>query len=107
MQRNRGFQLPERALEQVSMIQIFDSELNQVIMIGLREWKHQAMYEHLMEYPLNILWLKMNISCLKFTLSYLKELDPLILYAWNGLGFDYPYLFNRLKNLGLGTDILS
>lgn len=107
MQRNRGFPVPERALEQVSMIQIFDSVLNQVIMIGTREWKHQAKYEHLMEYPVKYIVAKDELNLFEIYLKLFKELDPLILYAWNGLGFDYPYLFNRMKNLGLDTDELS
>lgn len=107
MQRNRGFPVPERALEQVSMIQIFDSELNQVIMIGTREWKHQDQYEHLMEYPVKYIVAKDEYQLFEIYSKLFKELDPLILYAWNGLGFDYPYLFNRIKNLGLDTDILS
>ena len=107
MQRNKGFPVPDKALEQVSMIQIFDSELNQVIMIGLREWKHQTMYEHLMEYPVKYIVAKDELNLFEIYLKLFKELDPLILYAWNGLGFDYPYLFNRMKNLGLNTDDLS
>lgn len=107
MQRNKGFPEPDKALEQVSMIQIFDSELKQVIMIGSREWKHQAMYERLMEYPVKYIVAKDELNLFEIYLKLFKELDPLILYAWNGLGFDYPYLFNRMKNLGLDTDGLS
>lgn len=33
--------------------------------------------------------------------------DPLIVYAWNGNRFDFPYLFNRFKNLGLDVNKLS
>lgn len=107
MQRNKGFPVPNKALERVSMIQIFDSKLDQVIMIGTREWKHQALYEHLMEYPVKYIVAKDEYQLFEIYSKLFKELDPLILYAWNGLGFDYPYLFNRLKNLGLDTNLLS
>lgn len=28
-------------------------------------------------------------------------------HSWHGNGFDYPHIYNRMKNLGMNTDELS
>jgi DNA polymerase elongation subunit (family B) len=100
-----GFPVPDKALEPISMIQIFDSELNQVIMLGLRDWKHQDEYN--LEY--NVKYIKANdeVHLITLYLELFKKLNPLILYAWNGNAFDFPYIYNRMKNLGFDTNALS
>ena len=40
-------------------------------------------------------------------LKIFKVMNPLIIYAWNGEGFDFPYLYYRLKKLGLDPNGLS
>lgn len=100
-----GFPVPEKALEPISLIQIFDSELDTVIMIGLREWKHKENYK--LDYNCKYITCKDEYELIETFLKLFQKLDPLILYAWNGLGFDYPYIYNRLKNLGIDTNRLS
>lgn len=107
MQRNKGFPAPEKAQEQVSMIQIFDSELKEVIMIGTRKWVHKSDYEALMEYPVKYINAEAELKLFEIYTHLFKSLDPLIVYAWNGLGFDFPYLFNRMENLGLNPNDMS
>lgn len=107
MQRNKGFPKPDLALEEISMFQIFDSETNQVIMLATREWKHQKDYEHLMEYPVKYIVAESEIKMIELYIQIFKKLNPLIIYAWNGLGFDYPYIFNRMKRLGMDTNQIS
>ena len=34
-----------------------------------------------------------------------NKLNPLLILAWNGNGFDYPYIVNRLKNLGFSESL--
>lgn len=107
MQRNKGFPQPNLALEEVSMIQIFDSELDQVIMIGLKEWKHREDYEHLMEYPLKYIVADNEIHLFEIYNNLFSKLNPLVIYAWNGDSFDFPYLHNRMKNLGIDQNAMS
>lgn len=107
MERNSGFPVPEKALEPVSMFQIYDSELNQVIMIGVKDWKHKDTYLAKMKYPCKFITATDEYHLFEIYLKLFKELDPLILQAWNGSGFDFPYLRNRMKNLGLDVNRLS
>lgn len=44
---------------------------------------------------------------LKAFVNFIKVKDFDLFFAWNGDDFDYPYLFNRLKNLGLKVEDLS
>jgi len=100
-----GFPVPEKAAEPISLIQIFDSETDAVIMLGVREWKHQNSYDF--EYPVKYIKCDDEIHLIETYLKLFQAMNPLIIYAWNGLGFDYPYIYNRLKNLGMDTNKLS
>jgi len=40
-------------------------------------------------------------------IKFIKVKDFDLIFAWNGDDFDYPYLFNRLKKLGLKPESLS
>lgn len=104
---SKGFPVPELALEPICMIQIYDSVLNQVIMIGTKEWKHKDKYKDKFECEVKYIVAKDEIELIKVYIEFFKKLDPLIIHAWNGLGFDYPYLHNRFKNLGFDVNELS
>jgi len=105
MERNTGFPIPQKAAEEISLMQIFDSELKTMIILGVREWKHQADYEF--DYPVKYIQCKDEVHLLESYLKIFRTMDPLIIYAWNGAGFDFPYIYNRIKNLGMDTDQLS
>lgn len=100
-----GFPVPEKALEPISLIQIYDTESKTMFVLGVRDWKHQHFYEF--DYEVKYVNCKDEIKLLQTFLALFKKLDPLIIYAWNGMGFDYPYIHNRLKKLGMGVDDLS
>lgn len=120
--RNSGFPVPEKALEEISMFQIYDSIDDTIYLFGTRDWVHQYDYlkygdtaKYLDEFRVNST-LQFNVKYIKSEseremidkfLKFFSEKDPLILLAWNGLGFDYPYIYNRLKNLGIDTNKLS
>lgn len=106
-QNSTGFPSPDKAAEQISMIQIFDSETEQVIMLGLRAWKHRNDYEKLFDFPLKYIHCKDEFELIETYLQIFKKCDPLIVYAWNGEGFDFPYIYNRMKKLGFDTSRLS
>lgn len=96
---------PKNAPEQIILIQMLDTKTNQVIVLGLRPWEPEPDYEQ--EYPVKYIKCKDEIDLLSTFLKVFKVLNPVIIYAWNGEGFDFPYLYNRLKKLGLDPNKLS
>ena len=93
----------DNAPEQITLIQMLIKDA--VIVLGLRDWEPRS------DYPLDI-----NVRYIKFDTEYdmitgfldiFKKIDPLIIYAWNGEGFDFPYIFNRIRRLGLSVNRLS
>ncbi|TXG81016.1 MAG: hypothetical protein E6R13_07155, partial [Spirochaetes bacterium] len=122
MERNSGFPVPEKALEEISMFQILDNTDNIMYLFGTKDWKYQDLYlkygdsakflkEHQQEseLPFEVKYVNCGneISLIKTFMKLIKDKDPLILLAWNGSGFDYPYIHNRVKNLGLDVTELS
>jgi DNA polymerase elongation subunit (family B) len=105
LERNTGFPVPEKAQEQISLLQFFDSKEKLMIILGLRDWKHRDDYEF--DFPVKYIKCKNEVHLLESFLNIFKKLDPLIIYAWNGSGFDFPYIYNRIKNLGIDTMRLS
>lgn len=100
-----GFPVPEKALEPISLFQIYDSISKTMIVLGVRPWTHQDDYKF--DYPVKYIQCKNEIHLIETYLDIFKKLDPLIIYAWNGVGFDFPYIFNRMKKLGMDTNKLS
>jgi len=100
-----GFPTPEKAQEQICLMQFYDSIEKTMIVLGLREWKHEKEYKF--DYPVKYIKCNDEIHLLETYLTIFKKLDPIIIYAWNGDGFDFPYIFNRMKNLGIDTNRLS
>lgn len=125
-QNSSGFPIPEKALEPISMFQLYDSVNDYMIIIGTRDWVHQKEYlEHgqaakyiagsdhfknndeKVNFPVKYINAKNESKLIRLFLDLYKKLDPLIVYAWNGSGFDFPYIYNRMKNLGMDTSELS
>ncbi len=100
-----GFPVPEKSLESVSLIQIYDNYDNTMFVLGLRDWVHQKKYN--LEYPVEYIKCEDEIHLFETYFKLFKNMDPLILYAWNGKKFDYPYLINRSKKLGLDISNFS
>lgn len=121
-QNSEGFPVPELALEEISMFQILCTRTNTMYLLGVKDWKHQERY---LKYGDNARYSDVNelAEPLPFDVKYLncqnedklidtflalyKHLDPLLLLAWNGSGFDYPYIYNRMKRLGKDVNLLS
>jgi DNA polymerase elongation subunit (family B) len=100
-----GFPVPDKALEPISLFQFYDSKLNVMFVLGLRDWKHEQDYKF--DYPVKYIKCNDEVHLIETFLNIFQKLDPLIVYAWNGSGFDYPYIYNRLKRLGIDTNRLS
>jgi DNA polymerase elongation subunit (family B) len=102
---SKGFPVPEKSLEPISMFQIYDSTSKNMIIIGLKDWKHQDNYKY--DFPVKYIKCNDEIHLIETYLNVFQKLDPLIIYAWNGDGFDYPYMYNRIKKLGMDVQRLS
>ena len=100
-----GFPVPEKALEPISLIQFFDSKEVVMFVLGLRDWKHQDDYKY--DYPVKYVKCKNEIHLIETYLAIFGKLDPLVIFAWNGGGFDFAYIHNRIKNLGMDVNKLS
>lgn len=100
---SRGFPDSNEALEPVSLIQFFDSHLNTMIILGLKDFELREDYK--LEYPVKYIKCASEAEMFNNFNKIFNKLDPLVIYAWNGDNFDFPYLYNRAKNLGL--DIFS
>lgn len=84
-------------------------EINAISIFNVKE-KHYAMFipDHLQdtvtlsdeEYPVEIYWCSSERDMLLMFADYLKDVD--IMTAWNGDGFDLPYIMERSKlNFGV------
>lgn len=107
---SKGFPKPELALEPVCLIQVHDSHSNTIFVFGDRNWTFEKNYsEKIKELGVNVKFFNCETEEQIFNgyFKLFKQLDPLIIYAWNGDGFDYPYLYNRAQNLGLDTGLFS
>lgn len=111
-----GFPVPHKALEEITMFQIYDSELETLILLGTKDWKDKEQYIEKFHEKytgseavkgVKFMNCKDELNLIKTYFHLFKQMDPLIIYAWNGLGFDYPYIYNRLKNLGLDPNVMS
>lgn len=101
----KGFPEPQIADQEITLIQIFDSFSDTVILLGQKEFKHQENYKF--DYKFKYINCGCEVTLLNTYFKLFKELNPLFIYAWNGLGFDYPYMYTRLKNLGMDVNLLS
>lgn len=102
---SRGFPTPDLALEEICLIQFFDSLTKTMYVLGLKDFKLQKDYKT--DYELKYLKFDNEYDMLDAYLKIFNKMDPLIVYAWNGDNFDFPYIFNRLKNLGFETNRMS
>ena len=103
--KSTGFPNPEEALEPIVLVQLFDTKTNKGYVLGLEEWFQRDDYT----YDFNLDYIKFDTEkdLIKGFINLFKTLDPFLIYAWNGEGFDFPYIFNRLKNLGISTNNFS
>lgn len=101
----QGFPEPKDANEEITLIQVFDSKLNTMFVFGTRPYEPEPGYD--LEYPVKYILCSDEIDLLTKYFSLFNKIDPLIIYAWNGENFDYPYIFNRLKKLNLNVNMMS
>ena len=96
-----GFPQADLALEPIVLMQFYDTQEEKGYILGLEDWYYQDDYVY--NFDLEFIKYDSEVEMLQGFLKLFKKLDPLIIYAWNGGGFDYPYIFNRLKKIKIPT----
>lgn len=106
----KGFPSPDKALEPVSLIQFLDSETQIVHIIGDREFYYRDWYlkqpDHLGK-EVQYWHCDTEIQMFDLFFKFIEDICPAVVYAWNGEGFDFPYLYNRCVRLGLDPSKFS
>ena len=100
-----GFPEPSEALEPIVLIQFWDTNSNKGYVLGLEEWYNKKDYQY--DFDLEYIKYDSEFEMLQGYIKLFKDLDPFIIYAWNGENFDFPYIFNRFENIGLNVKDLS
>ena len=105
---NEGFPEAKDAAYPVTAICIHDSKVDKFITFGHGKWEEEKS-----ELPEDIRSRVVYISCATETelltrfLKYWHQNTPNIVTGWNIEKFDFPYLYNRLENMGIGGHKLS
>lgn len=102
MAKTPAFPKPELALHEVTLIQIFDNKENKIYLLGLKDVDISELRSRGYTFP-DVEYVNCNneVTLLSTFSALFKRLDPLVILAWNGEGFDFPYLFNRMQKLGV------
>jgi len=83
------------ALEEISMIQIYDNFLKSYIVIGLKDFTGKF------DDPKNTRFIKVDTEAKLLTLflQLLEKMKPSIISGWNSMMFDIPYITNRVARV--------
>ena len=84
-----GYESPEKATNPILMIGCFDNFNREKKRFCLNK-THKDEKEMLEDF-----------------ITYIRETDPDMLVAWNGDGFDFPFLINRIKRLKINVNELG
>lgn len=103
-----GFPDPSKSLEPVSLIQILDSSSDIIHIIGdqqfyYRDWFLENYDDH-KDHEIVYHSCNNELEMFEKFFELIQERKPLVVYAWNGSGFDFPYLYNRCQRLGISAD---
>lgn len=106
-EKTQSFPDPGLAEQEITLIQVLDNIEQTVYILGLRDFDLNELtnlgYEF--NYKVKYANCKTEIQLLNTFLVLFNKLNPLLILAWNGNGFDYPYIVNRLKNLGFSESL--
>lgn len=103
MEKTEAFPSPSKAQHEVILIQIYDNIEKKLFVLGLKDFDIQELNQlgYTLDADVKYVNCQNEIKLLTIFISLFKKLDPLLLFAWNGLNFDFLYLHNRLKYLNL------
>ena len=96
-----AFPKPALAQHTITAIQINDSTQNQIIILCLREFD-QARLSHYKDLSkVKFCVCRDELTLIKAFIKIFKHFNPVMVLAWNGDSFDFPYLYHRFKHYGL------
>lgn len=95
-----GFPNPELAESPIILIQIAESDNNMRYVFGMLNMYTPKENETFFYYPTE------DAMLLAFK-DFMMERTPATTVAWNGDGFDFVYIINRFKKIGLPPELLS
>lgn len=106
-EKTQSFPDPELAEQEITLIQVLDNIEQTVYILGLRDFELSDLEKlgYSFDYSVKYANCKTEIQLLNTFLVLFNKLNPLLILAWNGNGFDYPYIVNRLKNLGFSESL--
>jgi len=98
---NRKFPEPTNAEAPITHIQI-DDDKNVYIFMTKDSPKMRKKYKDVKFFIFDN-----EYDMLEAFIDFLKKENPSIITAWNGDQFDFPYIYRRLRNLGIDPNRLS
>ena len=102
-----SFPEPNLALHEVTLIQIFDNKEDTVFILGLKDVDLVGLTKRGYSFKSKVRYVNCQneLNLLNTFAALFKRLDPLVILAWNGEGFDFPYLFNRMSRFSIGEKL--
>lgn len=88
--------------QELVLIQIWDSIEKTMIVLGSQPWHYQNKFK--LDYKVKYIEAKNEAHLFETYFHILQQLCPLVILGWNTEGFDYPFMYNRAKKLGLDTN---
>ena len=106
-EKTLSFPSPELVQHEITLIQVLDNVSKTVYILGTRDFDLNELKSigYTFDYTVKYANCKNEIVLLSTFISLFKKLDPLLILAWNGNGFDYPYIVNRLSALGFTEEL--
>ena len=103
-----GFPNPAHGDKQILSICCYDNFSEKYyIFLNSPNGKQDKRIENIDGYKVKILEHSNEIQMLGDFKNFVSALDFDVFYAWNGDFFDYPYILNRMRNLGIEPEELS
>lgn len=101
-----SFPFPEEARFPICSISIFDTRFDKYIVLGLNDYSYDKSR---IDFKKEVVYKKCENEkdLMDKFIQLNSKFKPDIWIAHNGENFDFPYIINRLKNLGINPDILS
>ena len=105
---NEGFPEAKDAAYPVTAICIHDSKTDKFVTFGHGKWvEEESILPEDIRSRVVYVECKTETDLLSKFLQYWNKFTPNIVTGWNIEKFDFPYLYNRLENMGIGGHKLS
>jgi DNA polymerase elongation subunit (family B) len=104
----QGFPHADETPSAINMFQIYDNLLDKIIILADENISKEKL-DYLMKKHPNLVFKSFpdEMSLFNAFIKMIQSLKPCIITAWNGNKFDFPYITNRAKMLGIYEGNLS